>query len=72
MKKQYGPLVSRSDDVKLVTKTSDSDEGQHKVSYVLKIQTTFAKTAGTEELTFVKEAGQWKVADYSVETRSSR
>src|SRR5438067_779330 len=72
MKKQYGPLVSRSDNVKLVTKTSDSDDGQHKVSYVLKIQTTFAKTAGTEELTFVKEAGQWKVADYSVETKSSR
>lgn len=70
MKKQFGAVVSRDDNVKLVTKTSDSDGGEHKVTYVLKVQTTFAKAAGTEELSLVKEAGKWKVADYSVETKN--
>lgn len=72
MKKQFGKLVSRGDDVRLVTKTSVTDDGREKVTYVLNIQTTFAKTAGTEQLTFVKEAGQWKVADYAVETKKPR
>jgi hypothetical protein len=72
MKKQFGAVVSRDDNVKLVTKTSDSDGGEHKVTYALKIQTTFVKATGTEELSLVKEAGEWKVADYSVETKNSR
>jgi len=72
MKKQFGAVVSRDDNVKLVTKTSDSEEGGHKVTYVLEIQTTFAKAAGTEHLSFVKEAGEWKVADYSRGTKNSR
>ena len=72
MKNRFGALVSRSDKVTLETSTSVSDDGAQKVSYVLKIQSTFAKTAATEALTFVKEGRQWKVADYSVETKSSR
>ena len=72
MKNRFGALVSRSDKVTLETSTSVSDDGAQKVSYVLKIQSTFAKTAATEALTFVKEGRQWKVTDYSVETKSSR
>jgi len=72
MKKQFGQLISRSDDVTLKTNTSESDGGARKVTYVLKIRTTFAKTPGTEAITMTKESGYWKVADYSVEVKKNR
>jgi hypothetical protein len=72
MKKEYGQLISRSDNVNLKTKTSESDGGAPKVTYVLKIQTTFARTQGTEAITMTKESGHWKVADYSVEVTKTR
>lgn len=71
MQKQFGTLVSRSDDVNLKTNTSTAEDGKETVKYVLHIPAKFTKTAATEQLTLVKEAGEWKIADYSVTVKKA-
>ncbi|MDQ6624302.1 MAG: DUF4019 domain-containing protein [Verrucomicrobiota bacterium] len=68
MKQQFGAVVSRDDDVSLKTKTTQTD-GQDVVTYTLQIKTQFEKKTGLEKLTMEKDSGEWKVADYSIETQ---
>lgn len=69
MKKQFGAVVSRDDNVDLKTRTSQSDDGKETITYTVKIKTTFEKKAGVEAVRMEKESGEWKVADYSVEIK---
>lgn len=66
MRNSSGAVVSRGDKVTLNTTVSGGDKP--KVSYQLNIQTRFAKKTATEEVTLVKESGEWKVAKYRRKT----
>jgi hypothetical protein len=70
MLKEFGVVTDRDNNVSLTTRTAESDDGKETVTRVMKIPTTFTKTTGVEQLTMTKESGVWKVADYSIETKS--
>ena len=70
MQKEFGTLVSHGDSVTLRTRTSSTDGGKPQITYILDIPSKFSKATGTEHITFVKESGEWKVADYSIEVKS--
>ena len=69
MKKQFGPVTVRDDNVNFTTKTRRTDDGKETVTHTLRIQTTFAKTKGVEKIEMTKESGVWKVSNYSIETK---
>jgi hypothetical protein len=69
MKKQFGPVTARDDNAHITTRRSQSEDGKETVAFILKIQTTFAKAKGVEQIGMTKESGIWKVSDYSIETK---
>ena len=69
MQKQFGAVVSRDDNVKIKTATSQSKDGKETTSYTLVIKTKFEKKAGVENVKMEKESGVWKVADYDIEMK---
>lgn len=70
MQKEFGTLVSHGDRVTLRTRTSPTDGGKPQITYILDIPSEFSKATGTEHITLVKESGEWKVADYSIEVKT--
>lgn len=71
MQKEFGTLVSHGDRVTLRTRTSSPDGGKPQITYILDIPSKFSKATGTEHITLVKESGEWKVADYSIEVKTA-
>ena len=70
MEKESGKVVSRDlASVDFKTRTSQADDGKETITYTMKIKTTFEKKTGIEAVRMEKEAGEWKVADYSIETK---
>lgn len=68
MLKEFGAVVSRDNHAEVKVNTRDED-GKITTSYTINIKTEFEKKNGYENVKIEKESGEWKVADYTIETK---
>jgi hypothetical protein len=68
MLKEFGAVVSRDEHTEVKVNARDED-GKVTISYTIKIKTEFEKKNGYENVKMEKESGEWKVADYTIETK---